>query len=126
MEDEGLCLERRVMQETKFFDRRIFERIPVKLPLKFLELTSNKESLASTHDISAKGISLVTDEKLLPHTSLEMWLQIPNRGNRLYTRGRVVWSEKFGFNQYRIGISLEKAELMGMSIILRNMYPNKI
>jgi len=114
------------MQETKLLDRRIFERIPVKLPLRFLELTLNKESLAQTHDISASGIGIVADEKLLPHTSLEMWLQIPNSDVPLYTRGRVVWSESVESNQYRAGISLEKVELMKMSPILRNKRLNKI
>jgi len=114
------------MQETKFLDRRVFERIPVRLPLRFLDLTSNKEGLVKTHDISGGGIGIVADEKLLPHTSLEMWLQIPNSDVPLYTRGRVVWSENFESNQYRAGISLEKVELIRMSPILMNKRLNKI
>jgi hypothetical protein len=110
------------MQETKLLDRRIFERIPVKLPLRFLYPTSNKEGLAQTQDISAEGVGLLTNRELLPHTPLEMWLQIPDKGEPLHTMGEVVWSKMIEPNKYRVGISLEKAELMGMSRVLRTTY----
>lgn len=116
----------KVMQKAEFVDRRIFERIPVKLSLRFLDLHSNKESLGQTQDISAKGIGLLTEEKLSPATPLEMWLQIPDKGDPLYTRGNVVWSDKVEPNKYRVGIALEKADLMGISRVLRaNTDPNK-
>ena len=114
------------MRDENFSDRRLFRRIPANLSLRFFDQNSNKEGLASTQDISAKGISLLTYEKLVPNSSLEMWLKIPKRDSELYTRGRVVWSEKFGFNQYKAGVDLEKAEFMGMSAILRSIYPKKI
>jgi hypothetical protein len=114
------------MQEITLLDRRIFERIPVKLPLRFLDSTSKREISAQTCDISAKGIGIVTDEKLLPYTSLEIWLQIPNQEHPLYTRGKVVWSNEVEPNQYRSGIHLEKTELMAFSPILTNMHQNKM
>lgn len=107
------------MQKEKAVDRRTFERIPVKLPLKFLALGLSKEGLVQTHDISAKGIGLLTDEELLPNTPLEMWLQIPDKGEPLYATGKVIWSEMIEPNKYRGGVSLEKADLMGMSRVLR-------
>jgi len=114
------------MQETKILDRRIFERIPVKLPLRFLNLTPNKQGLAQTHDISGEGIGIEVDEKLLPHTYLEMQLQIPHSDVPIYTKGRVVWSENVQSNHYRVGISLEEVKLMKMWSIIRNKRLNKI
>lgn len=115
------------MPERKFLsERRIFERIQLKLTLKFLEVTSNKGGLASTYDISAKGISIVTNQKILPDVSLGIWIQISNREESLYTRGKVIWSGKFGFSEYRAGVSLEKTELIRMSAILKNIYMNRI
>ena len=114
------------MQETKFLDKRTFERIPVKLPLRFLDLTSNREGLAQTPDISANGIGINTNEKLIPNTSLEMWLQIPNSDIPIYTAGRVVWSDNIEPKQYKTGISLEEVKLMAFSSILRNLRLNKI
>ena len=100
-------------------DRRIFARFPVNYPLKFIDLRANKEGEAKTQDISAKGIGLVTNEEFNPHTPLELWLDIPDRGEPLYTRGEVVWSKMLEPNKYRVGVELEKADLMGMSRIFR-------
>ena len=107
------------MQETKFLDRRTFERIPVKLPLRFSYPTSDTECLAQTDNISATGIGLVTDRELVPCTLLEMWMQIPDKGKPLHIIGEVVWSNMIKPNKYRVGISFEKAELMEMSRVLR-------
>ena len=110
------------MQETKFLDKRIFERIPVKLPLRFLYSNSDTEGLAQTHNISAAGIGLVTDIELLNHTPLEMWLQIPDKGEPFHLAGKVVWFDMIEPNKYKVGISLEKAELMEMSRVLRTTH----
>jgi hypothetical protein len=96
-------------------DRRIFERFPVTFPLRFLDLKKSKEGQAKTRDISAKGVGFLTNEKLLPQTYLEMWIEIPERAEPLYTRAEVVWSTAQGANEYRVGVNLEKAELMGLA-----------
>ena len=113
------------MEETQFLDKRTFERIPVELPLRFLDLTSDRKGLAQTHDISANGIGIHTNEKLLPRTSLEMWLQLPNSDVSINITGWVVWSDSIEPNQYKTGISLEEIKLMAFSSILRNLPPNK-
>lgn len=100
-------------------DRRIFARFPAELSLRFLDLKENKEGQATVEDISAKGIGMVTAENLAPHTPLEMWLDIPNSSEPLYTRGEVVWSESKDLDNYRAGINLEKADFMGLSRVLR-------
>jgi hypothetical protein len=100
-------------------DQRIFERFEARFPLRFLNLSDNKEGQGRTQDISAKGVGIVTHEELKPNTPLELWLQIPDRGEPLYMRGEVVWSISQGIDEYRTGINLEKAELMGLSRVLR-------
>jgi hypothetical protein len=99
-------------------DRRIFQRFPVNLPMSFLDLNSGVECQASAQDISAKGIGMVVPEEIQPKTPLEMWLKVPDAGEPLYLRGEVVWSSK-GDNEYHTGISLDKADLMGLSRVLR-------
>jgi hypothetical protein len=101
-----------------FEDKRIFERLTVNLPVRFLDVSSNKEGVGKTEDISAKGLGFNTDEQLLPMTPLEMWVELPGKGESLYTRGEVVWSRVSG-NKYRAGINLERADLLGMSRLLR-------
>jgi len=107
------------MQNMGFEDLRVFERFPVKLAMKYLDLGSNKEGQAQTMDISAKGIGLTSSDMLTPNTSVEMWLKVPDRGDPLYTRGEVAWSQMVGNNQFRSGVNLDRADLMGISRILR-------
>lgn len=100
------------MQNLGFKERRMFERMPSRLSLRYSDLHSNKDGLAETHDISAQGIGLLISKKLLPHTPLEIWLQLPEKDEPLYIKGEVIWSNRIGKNNYIVGISLEKAELM--------------
>jgi c-di-GMP-binding flagellar brake protein YcgR len=102
-------------------DRRIFGRFPAKLLMRFFNPADNQESSAETSDVSAKGIGLVLNEELRPHTHLEMWLRVPDKGEPLYTRGEVVWSKEAEAGQFKTGIELEKADLMGMSRVLRSI-----
>ena len=108
-----------IMQKSESSDRRIFERMPVNLSLRFLDLRSYKEHLVQTHDVSAEGIGIVTSEAIPRYTPLEIWLQIPDKGEPLYTRGEVVWSKMIEPDRYRMGVSLEKADLMGVSRVFR-------
>ena len=107
------------MQNMGFEDLRVFERFPVNLVMKYLDLGSNKEGQAQTMDISAKGIGVTTNAMLGLNTTVEMWLKVPDRGDPLYTRGEVVWSQMVSSNKYRSGVNLDKADLMGISRILR-------
>lgn len=100
-------------------DRRVFARFKAEFPLRLIDLKENKESRASLQDICAKGICLITDMELASHTPLEMWLQIPDKGEPLYTRGKVIWSEKVGEDKCRAGVCLEKADLMALSRVMR-------
>ena len=100
-------------------DRRIFQRFNIRFPVKFLDLNNGQEVIAETSDISAKGIGLWSKEGIAENTPLEVWLKIPDKGEPFYTRGNVVWSRPEGASGYRLGIDLEKADLMGLSRILR-------
>lgn len=100
-------------------DRRIFARIDAKFPLRFLDPVNSREGCAETIDISANGIGLVTNEDLSANTRLELWLDIPDQHEPLYTRGEIVWAEATADRTKRhIGVHLEKAELMGLARVL--------
>jgi hypothetical protein len=107
------------MEEEKIQDRRIFDRFSAKFPIKLINLWENSESEGEADDISAKGIGFSSKEELKPRTPLEMWLNIPDKGEPLYTRGEVVWSRMVEPKNFKIGVNLEKADLMGLSRILR-------
>lgn len=99
-------------------DHRIFERFRKEFSARFIGL-DGKESVAQTFDVSAKGLGLSTSHELEPQANLEIWLDVPNNTDPLYTRGQVVWTRLAGATGYHSGIELEKADLMGISRLLR-------
>jgi len=106
-------------EDATMDDRRIFQRFNIRFPVKLLDLNSGQEVAAETRDISAKGIGVWSKDEMAQNTPLEAWLKIPDRGEPLYTRGNVVWSRPDAAGEYRLGIDLERADLMGLSRILR-------
>lgn len=97
-------------------DRRIFARIDLKIPLRFLAPKGNIQGEGQTLDVSANGVGFLTKENLPAKTSLEMWLDIPDHREPFYTRGEVVWSRGLpDTTEKRAGVHLEKAELMGLA-----------
>lgn len=109
------------MQNKGFEDRRIFQRFPVSLSLRFLDRSLNKWGLAQACDISAKGVGLAIERELPIRTPLEVWLEIPNRGESYYTTGKVAWIEPLELNKYRAGVSLERLDFIGIAQILREI-----
>ena len=105
--------------EGEMNDHRIFERFLVNLSARYLNLDTGKEGLANTQDVSAKGLGLATSEELRLHAALEIWLEMKNKGDPLYTRGEVVWVKMVDANNYKLGVELEKADLMGISRVFR-------
>lgn len=100
-------------------DRRIFDRIDSHFPVKFLNIFNGSEGEAEAADISANGVGLITGGDVPYKTSLELWLRIPDQHSPMYTRGQVMWS-RFDeeLKQHRVGVRLEKAELMGLARVL--------
>ena len=99
-------------------DYRIFERFKKGCSARFIGL-DGKEGIAQTIDVSAKGLGLSTNHKLESQAPLEIWLDVPGSTDPLYTRGQVVWSRSEGETGWHSGIELERADLMGISRLLR-------
>ena len=100
-------------------DRRIFQRFPVRYPLRFLEVESGKEGVAGTKDISARGIGFTSPQNMTRSTALEMWLKLSDQDESFYTRGEVAWSKQTGENEYQVGVNLERPDLMDVARVLR-------
>jgi len=100
-------------------DRRIFERFPLSLPVRFFDLYRQQEGEGKTVDISAKGMGLVTERSLNAYTPLEIWVDIPQSVQPFYARAEVVWSKPLSENLNRVGIEFEQADLMGVAQLLQ-------
>jgi hypothetical protein len=102
----------------EMIDHRIFERFRKEFSARFIGL-DGKEGVAQTFDVSAKGLGLTTNQELESRANLEIWLDVPNSTDPLYTRGQVVWTRLAGNGSFHSGIELERADLMGISRLLR-------
>lgn len=111
--------EQEPKKEEEMDDRRIFERFPARFSMNVLCDGEMWERKATTCDVSAKGIGFVTERSLLLKTPVEMWLSLPDSQEPLYTRGTVVWSRPLDNETCSAGVELEKADLMGISRVLR-------
>jgi Tfp pilus assembly protein PilZ len=101
-------------------DRRVFERIPVQFSAKLTNPIGGSESQAEITDVSATGICLESKDRFTKGESLDLWLNIPDRHEPLYTHGEVVWIEppENAAASLRIGVRLERPELMGIARVL--------
>ena len=118
-QETGVNIKNYAGETERINDHRIFERFPVHYSARFLNLDNGNEGVAQTVDISAKGLGLVCDQELPIQTALEIWLQVPNKGEPLYLRGEVAWTKASGLTNFHFGVQLEKAALMGISRFLR-------
>lgn len=76
-------------------ERRRFKRFPVNLSLRY-EIIENPSYAKSvnTRDISKGGIGLIMYEKLKEGTPLRIWVDIPNRKEKLFILGNIVWQKE--------------------------------
>jgi len=99
-------------------DRRVYERFRVNLPVKFIEIFTNLEGKGRTIDISAGGIGLFTEEDIKPERHIELWIDVPDKGEPLYAKGKIVWVQMLSPNNFAVGIELEKTDFIGVSRVL--------
>ncbi len=116
---KGLVKKGGEMEKSSSQDRRIFQRMPANLGMRYLAPGQAQECKGMTCDISAKGIGFVSSQNLGLNTDLEVWLDPLDQKGAFYTRGKVAWSKPQGQGQFRVGVNLEKADLMGLSRVIR-------
>lgn len=107
------------MPEYTLEDRRIFDRVPLRLSVRYCDADSLREEQAQTYDISANGIGLVASESLATHTNLDIWLNVHDSAEPINLKGTVVWSSISRYNKYRIGVELLDPDLTALSRVLR-------
>lgn len=100
-------------------DRRVFERAGVELPVTVLSSDANLECSGTSCDISARGVGVVCKESVPVGSRVEVWMRMHQRRDPFYTRGQVSWVCLTGDGHHRLGIEFEKAQLMGLSPVLR-------
>lgn len=95
-------------------ERRMFDRFRIDFSAEIKKADGQGTEVAQSHDISASGIGLFTEEKLLPELKLELWLGIPNGHPPFHGSARVIWSKQVQENKWRSGLEFEKVDFMGI------------
>jgi hypothetical protein len=107
------------MEKISFKEKRAFTRFPIRISLDYLDANSNKTSESETLDISAQGLGIITDEELPSDTYLQIVLKMPDNGEQISRKGKVIWSKKIYPLKYRAGIRLEEPKIKPISLVLR-------
>lgn len=100
-------------------DRRVFQRFALHCPMMFGENMIAERQSAEVVDFSARGVGMVSSMPLPLKKPLQMWLRFPCQEGDLLTRGSVAWTRELGDGNYRSGIELDKADLMGITGLIR-------
>ncbi len=103
-------------------ERRIFERFNIEIPIKFRSLNkdNNIEGTGKIINISAGGGGMiVTTKYLLPDTTLEMQLLIPDGKSPLNANGKVIWLKAMEPTVFLAGVQFDKVDFMGIARALR-------
>lgn len=95
-------------------ERRIFDRLVARLPIRFSESEQNFSNEVYLRDVSASGAKLVTRERLIPQERINFWVQIPDGKEPLPLSGKVVWAQEAERDVWETGISFEKIRLMDL------------
>jgi len=111
-----------MLENKPIEERRIFARIPVELPVRLLSLDNQREAVATTCDVSAQGLGIVSKEPLSFNDALEVWLDMPDKKEPFYAQGRVAWRQVSTAGLYRLGVRLDQVDFMGMSRIFRGNF----
>lgn len=78
-------------------------------------------SAANSHDISTRGIGLVSGEQLHVGDIIDVSFIIPDKGEQVSAKGTVVWASAIGPNRYRIGVAVSDRDLNPISMVLRSI-----
>jgi hypothetical protein len=106
------------MDNLSFVEKRIFPRFQISIPLNCLDLNSNIAINTQTCDISAEGLCTIIDKEISPGASLDICLNMPDNGEQICKRGRIIWSKRIN-SDYRVGIKLEAPKLNTIMLVLR-------
>lgn len=100
-------------------ERRKLPRYEIALSSDETDMNSRRQVHSVTRDICEQGIGIVSNEKLVIDTPMDICLEMPDNQEKIHVNGKVVWVSMIGQNQYRAGICLDKFELKPIPLVLR-------
>lgn len=100
-------------------ERRLFERMRIDFPAKFVNDNEDIEMKAFCWDFSAGGACVYSNDIMRPKQKLKIWMQIPNRYDSIPVDAEVVWSTQSQPGIWKVGLQFLKIRLLNFWPILR-------
>ncbi len=102
-------------------ERRIFDRFEANLFIEIQQSSGQKHGSAQCWDISAIGVGLLTEEKLMPNTNLQIRLSIADSNASYRGLAKVVWSIQIQPGKWRCGLEFEQVDFMGIKTVFESL-----
>jgi len=109
------------MQNAEFEEKRAHTRFAAHIPVEYCQENSDTRVISVTNNISVEGICLVTNKPVPAGGTLEIYLKMSDNGEKICTKGKVVWSVQVKADNYQIGIKLEESKLKPIPLVLRTI-----
>jgi hypothetical protein len=110
------------MPDIESRDRRKCVRFPIRIPLMYK--VDSSDFPAETHDLSAEGIGLETKQELAVDRPVDISFEMVDNAQKVFTKGKIIWSRKTDFNKYRVGINIQDKHFKPIPIVLRTLNQN--
>lgn len=96
-------------------DNRMYQRVGANFEVRFsFSAQSSKIENARCVDISADGISFLTDHLVPLHKRLALWVYADKNSAPLCKKGEVVCRERLKTGLFRVGVTFDSASFMDM------------
>jgi hypothetical protein len=105
-------------EEGDFKEKRANKRFPISIPLTCCDSFGNM-GYTETRDISSGGIGIMSNADLPVGSPLEIFLQMPDNGQKIYRKATVIWSANIASGMFRVGVQLRDSILNPVALILR-------
>ena len=106
-------------------DRRIYERIPARFPVKLKDSRNDYGTEFFMRDVSAGGIKLLSKEKFFLHDFLSVMIKLPDGQEPVVLNGEVVWSRITPAQTWDIGLQFHKIEYFKLYRFLKVQTPSE-
>lgn len=93
-------------------DRRVFDRVQARFPLRFKDSILGYGSNVFLRDISAQGAKIASKEELHIDDRLDLLVELPDGHEPLSLKGRVTWARNTSPNSWDAGLQFDKVRFM--------------
>ena len=96
-------------------ERRVFERFPVRFPVKFKDSRDEYGTEVFLRDASALGAHIITRERLFLDDPVTLEVEVRRGEPPTVLRGKVAWTRPANALMWDVGLRFHKVDFMNMS-----------